>query len=71
MKTGSCLSVQVLCLVVSPGVWTYGGWDMRITGKESEQAGGCDNLYNLMLDVTCHHFCYLLLVDVGGDYTTR
>ena len=55
MKTGSCLSVQVLCLVVSPGVWTYGGWDMRITGKESEQAGGCNEADSLKSGKQLHN----------------
>lgn len=40
-RMGSCLSRWVLCLVVSPGVWTYGGWDMRIMGEPWEHAGGC------------------------------
>lgn len=39
-RMGSCLSRRVLCLLVSPGVWTHGGWDMRIMGKLREQAGG-------------------------------
>lgn len=37
--------------------------------KESMQAGSCPVFYNLILEVIFHHFCGILFVSLGKDYT--